>query len=186
MNDEMLDDVIAHDKEYKYAGFWIRFGAAIIDGLILLPFSLLYLLILFGVNVFAISLFGALISMLYKPFMEIKYGATVGKMALGIKVIQTNGEHISTIDGFKRFLLPWAYSSILSIVSLFFLHQSLNGSEQFTFMSLAAKMQETNGLSSLSQIGSLLSVIFGLSIALDKQKRGLHDKIAGTMVVYKE
>ena len=107
MNDEMLDDVIAHDKEYKYAGFWIRFGAAIIDGLILLPFSLLYLLILFGVNVFAISLFGALISMLYKPFMEIKYGATVGKMALGIKVIQTNGEHISTIDGFKRFLLPW-------------------------------------------------------------------------------
>jgi uncharacterized RDD family membrane protein YckC len=35
-------------------------------------------------------------------------------------------------------------------------------------------------------MGSLLSVIFGLSIALDKQKRGLHDKIAGTMVVYKE
>jgi uncharacterized RDD family membrane protein YckC len=165
MNDEILDEELSPENQYKYAGFWIRFGAAIIDGLILLPFSLLYLLILFGVNVFAISLFGAFMSMLYKPFMEIKYGATVGKMALGIKVIQTNGEQISTVDGFKRFLLPWAYSSILSIVSLFCLHQSLNGSEQFTFMSLAAKMQETNGLNSLSQIGSLLTLIFGFSIA---------------------
>ena len=42
MNEESLDEILIDDnhgykEEVQYAGFWIRFGAAWIDGLIFLP-----------------------------------------------------------------------------------------------------------------------------------------------------
>jgi uncharacterized RDD family membrane protein YckC len=90
-----------------YAGFWIRLVAIFIDGLVLWLFQVIVSL-LFGILAEVISgsqyeLIGALISVLlailavladlgYFIFMTYKFQATLGKMALGLRVYTVNLE----------------------------------------------------------------------------------------------
>src|SRR5687767_7279656 len=72
----------------KFGGFWLRLGALIIDTVILAPIS-------FGVMFFNITswksplllIIFSLIAVGYKPAMERYYGATLGKMALKLRVV---------------------------------------------------------------------------------------------------
>ena len=66
----------------QYAGFWIRFGAYIIDWLILTVVCALLSLTCIGIIV-AIPL-----SILYMPWMWWKKGATYGQSALGLRVVR--------------------------------------------------------------------------------------------------
>ena len=90
--------------EMEYAGFWIRFVAKFVDGVIVgVPGYALQ----FGASAFlqdpdmaAIALFvGWLISFIlqlaYSVWLTGKYGATVGKMACGLRVVAPNGQKIS-------------------------------------------------------------------------------------------
>jgi uncharacterized RDD family membrane protein YckC len=88
-----------------YAGFWIRFVAKFVDGVIVgVPGYALQ----FGASGFLqddperamIALFvGWLISFIlqlaYSVWLTGKYGATVGKMACGLRVVTPNGQKIS-------------------------------------------------------------------------------------------
>ena len=72
----------------KYVGFWERFVAALIDGIILsvvsAMFSFLFIPMAFGCGLFAFWIYHWL-------FTGIK-GQTPGKMVLGIKVVDVNGD----------------------------------------------------------------------------------------------
>ena len=101
-----------------YAGFWKRFAAVLIDEFIVGAVTLIIfipMIIMVGVNTFAnedfepsIQMIVGLISAyilfillaitgkwLYYAMMESMKGATIGKMALGIKVTDLNGDRIS-------------------------------------------------------------------------------------------
>ncbi|MEH2462294.1 RDD family protein [Nostoc sp.] len=90
----------------QYAGFWKRFGAALIDGIILYIVEriIIFVLIFFstailrraqGVEVFS-SVLIIVISWLYYAFQESSpQQATLGKQALGIIVTDLNGNQIS-------------------------------------------------------------------------------------------
>ncbi len=152
-------------KEYalEYAGFWVRFGAGVIDILVLLG---IYCIILNIVSWIAISFsmasaFGsqpnnlAVIQRLVSnPIILTVFGAvkvayfvgfwtwrgqTPGKMVLGIKVIRTDSSPITLGYAFLRYL-----GYIVSAVILY--------------------------------IGFIW-------IAFDSRKQGIHDKIADTYVV---
>ena len=85
----------------KYAGFWIRFAAIFLDGLILIIdysifiiiFSLIIILVIPGIasaRGFFIGLMQILsifIVVFYETFMIGKYGATLGKMVCKLKVV---------------------------------------------------------------------------------------------------
>jgi uncharacterized RDD family membrane protein YckC len=110
-----------------YAGFWIRVGAKLIDGLLLYIFNLLTtgaLLLAFGMplirtptgqepNAEAMGWFlGAycaafviqfLASMAYNVWFLKRFGATPGKMALRLKVVRTDGSPLTTGRAFGRF-----------------------------------------------------------------------------------
>ena len=144
----------------NYAGFWIRVGAKLIDGVVLaLP-----LVVLFAVGFvmflapkgkaepqFAVALlplfqlllqFGYLaIKVGYDIFFVGKYGATLGKMACGLRVVTAEGGKVSYGRATGR-----AFAEILS------------------------------GM--ICDIGYLI-------VAFDDQKRGLHDHICNTRVIYK-
>jgi len=84
----------------EYAGFWLRFGAIIIDALLLAAagfvLSFVSLFSLFGVAWFLTSLFSWAIGWLYFSLMESsKLQATLGKIAVGIIVTDTEGRRIS-------------------------------------------------------------------------------------------
>jgi len=76
-----------------YAGFWERFGAAFIDGLILIGVNLV-IRFLFGQTTSDVT--GLIIGWLYGAFLESGPNqATIGKKALGLKVTNMEGERIS-------------------------------------------------------------------------------------------
>jgi uncharacterized RDD family membrane protein YckC len=118
--DQILDAPITSQQPLRYAGFWIRVAAVIIDSIILViaigSISLLvgivagitgglimyYLLVLFG-------------GMFYCFVMESSAKqATYGKMAVGIKVGSVNGERLSFGNAVGRH-----FSKILSAMILY-------------------------------------------------------------------
>lgn len=141
----------------RYAGFWIRFGAKLIDGLIMmivtLPFSFIFpIQFVFNpgsmpdfTKILAqqgiIALLNVLVAMLYTWLMVGRYGATLGKMLVGIKVVTPDGQRISYLRAFARY---WA------------------------------------------ELVSQLTCYIGYIIAaFDDEKRALHDHMCNTRVVYK-
>lgn len=182
----MLDDVIAHDKEYKYVGFWTRFGASFIDGLILIPLNLAYFLVLIDPVLIWAAFLCTLLAIIYKPALEISRGSTWGKDALGIKVLRVDGEPIGVEEGLKRWLLPFGLSGLMSLLAVGAIAMVLDSEQNYGLMELLGKMQNREGaLNMMNWTTSLISLVFGISIAMDASSRGLHDKIGGTMVVYK-
>lgn len=91
--------------ESKYAGFWIRFLAMIIDSIILGIIG--YLLFGSGTSSATMTADGSyavsvnytngqtLIPLLYIIGFWIWKGATPGKMALGLKIVRTNGDKLT-------------------------------------------------------------------------------------------
>jgi uncharacterized RDD family membrane protein YckC len=137
----------------RYAGFWRRFVAYIIDGVILnIIYWVIFIivgLILSSTQSTDIGLFLGLtgglylllfiISLLYYIGLWAWQGATPGKMAMGVKIVKADGSPI----GLSRAILRYI-GYIISAVIIY--------------------------------IGYLM-------IAWDSKKQGLHDKMAGTIVV---
>ncbi|MEK6678254.1 MAG: RDD family protein [Nitrospirota bacterium] len=138
-------------------GFWIRFAAVFVDGIILLIVQGIFVFfvgmgvgmgsimrggipdegqMLSGIIAFFVTIF---IGMAYHIFFVGWRGQTPGKMALKLKIIQTNGEEMTYGKAFLRWV---GYS-----------------------------------------ISGLTLGIGYLMVAFTKQKQGLHDKIAGTYVI---
>lgn len=109
----------------RYAGFWLRFCAAFIDGIILriLNFFLAYLVTLLYIKITGESkaaesvgvIVGILVSWLYYAFLESSAEqATLGKQALGIVVADLDGHQISFGQATARYFSKW-----LSVLTFF-------------------------------------------------------------------
>lgn len=134
--------------QVKYAGFWIRWVANFIDGLILIiPNIIVSLLIKFStfgiIKSILTSISGLLVSWFYFILMTNKYQATLGKKALGIQVVSGKSENLTL----NQIIIRETIGKIISAVILF--------------------------------IGYIMA-------GFTKRKQALHDKIADTLVVYKD
>jgi len=88
-----------------YAGFWIRVLARLIDGVILGIFYSAVGLLFFGSLFAPRAVFGAAFGAMYllqlaagaayEIFLTAQYGGTLGKLALGLRVITANGDRLS-------------------------------------------------------------------------------------------
>lgn len=96
----------------KYAGFWVRAGALLVDGIILGILQQIIKLI-FGTGNF-VTLLLLVLGWIYTVFMLTNYQATLGKMAVGLHVERVNGEKI----GFWRACLREIIGKSLSILIL--------------------------------------------------------------------
>lgn len=146
----------------RYAGFWIRFVARVIDAIILgvVGFIInLPLQLAFGLSAARIggdvttalpAMLGTLglslainivLSALYEIYFLSSRGATIGKLALGLKVIRPDGGGLSTGQATGRF---------------------------FAYL-----------------LDAYFTLTIGFIIAgFDPEKRALHDRIADTRVIY--
>lgn len=97
-----------------YAGFWKRFGATLIDGIILMIPTLLFTGIIKSIFVTYGSSF--LLSFLYRPFFESSsLCGTPGKALVGIAVVNANGEQITFKQACLRFFCTYLSGAILMI-----------------------------------------------------------------------
>jgi uncharacterized RDD family membrane protein YckC len=100
----------------RYAGFWIRFWAALVDSICLLPVFFLQA-ILDGLNFYGYSFFVTvfLCCGYYAFFESGGWQATPGKKLFGLKVIDTLGEKISLQKAIGRYFGKWLSSLIFGI-----------------------------------------------------------------------
>jgi uncharacterized RDD family membrane protein YckC len=153
---QKLREGVAPATAMVYAGFWIRFLAVLIDGIILFVVdSILNFAVLgtsairFGGNpadigaamsgIAVIWLLSVAIQCAYETFFIGKMGATPGKMALGLKVVRADGTPVDYARAAGRY-----FAKILSTIILF--------------------------------IGYIMA-------GFDAQKRALHDMICDTRVI---
>jgi len=124
-----------------------------------------------------------LITTVYKPAMEYLYGATVGKMAMKIRVVGTDYESISLSSAVLRYS-PWLLSNILTLFTtiMMFTHEEFY---DVTGLMELGVIQSELGFSSISTILGLLVFVCALAIVFNDKKQGLHDMIAGTYCIEK-
>lgn len=142
----------------RYGGFWIRFAARLIDGILLqmvfIPLRLMLGLgtlgtmtpnaspeavIALGMVAVLLSLLSFVVAACYEIFMTGLRGATLGKMALGLKVVRADGGPVSLGVATARY-----FATLVSAITL--------------------------------GVGYIMA-------GFDDQKRSLHDRICETRVV---
>jgi uncharacterized RDD family membrane protein YckC len=110
------------DKRYisiDYASFWRRFGAILIDGLII-GLADMIILKASDINAFSI-LIVILIDFSYEIFSIYHNGMTIGKKALKIRVISTLGDKLTLKQAFIRYFSKTLSETFLSIGYLWML-----------------------------------------------------------------
>ena len=119
MEEQILDAPSSVGRKLNYAGFWIRFAAYFIDAVILfiVQFALTFLFAdessLFQPNL-GVQLFSLVLGIVYFCGMESSSRqATLGKMGVGIKVGNANGQRITFVNALGRYL-----GKILSTLTL--------------------------------------------------------------------
>jgi uncharacterized RDD family membrane protein YckC len=121
---QKLKEGVSVTGAFEYAGFWIRFGAKFIDNILLqiVNYALIIPIIGFGglkdstatgVALVIQMLVSFAIQIGYITFFLGKYGATPGKMACKLKVVNPDGTPISYGKAFGRF-----WGEILSGITL--------------------------------------------------------------------
>lgn len=114
----------------QLASLWARVGAYIIDGILML---ILYLPIIFAIGFSAafvdpdaaanplfnaLSVVFILIYLVYEATMLAKWGQTLGKMAVRIKVVSPNGAPLSTGQAWGRAAMRQVFYSCLFLIDL--------------------------------------------------------------------
>lgn len=185
MENEVLDSDFYKDGINKgtieYADFGGRFLATLVDALVFLPIIGLNFLNLINVNSLIIALILQTLAFLYKPFMEGKYGATLGKKACRIKVLDTNLNAISMKDSFIR-NFPWLISYIIGLITTIGVYFSGGFENIDNFMAFGIVMEDSP-MNTISQIYNFIFLGIIGSLIFDKQKQGLHDKLANTLCI---
>lgn len=174
------------NDEIKYATFGDRFAAYILDTLIVgLPTFALNWANFSVLKSFYLYLLLTILGMLYKPLMESRYQATVGKMMMNLKVTDKNFNPIDFEKSLLRsiiYLLPtFAY---IPASYLAFQDASLMQIDNYWGFSQAI----SNTFPALQILNCFLSIIILVDLIVFltddlKQGRSLKDRIAKTFVI---
>jgi uncharacterized RDD family membrane protein YckC len=165
------------------AGFWVRVGATIVDLLVFIPVIALNFWNMYSLKSMPLMIALAAVGMIYKPFMESSYGATLGKMSFGIKVIDDSGNMLTLFSAYIRFL-PNLIGALLTLAASIILFLSPAFQSATTLMEMG-QAQQGGILSLLQLLMNLFIVIDCVFVAFTFRKRALHDMLAGSYCVYK-
>jgi uncharacterized RDD family membrane protein YckC len=179
----------ADNDSLRYAGFWPRFGALLLDVLIMLPlgaftvwgsgryrfFSLYYL--------FPNALFG----LFYGVYLVRRFGGTPGKLIMGVRIRKLHGEPVGYREAFLRYF-PEFFLGLLTSAALIFPLFQITDAEYHAL----AFMERSRRIVQLAPpwyepLRIVQAVWFwGELIVLltNRKRRALHDFIAGTVVIY--
>jgi len=169
-----------------YANFWERFGAYILDALIIgLPSYALNYLNFETLRSFYVYIPIALAGMLYKPYMESTYQATLGKMIVDLKVTDQNFEKIN----FEQSLLR---SAIFMLPVLLYIPVQYVAYDNPTLMEIEGFWDFSQALAVTYPLMSVFNCFFSLIFLADlialladdsKRQRSLKDRLAKTYVI---
>ncbi len=184
MSQPILDEEI-HQPELPpdtvYAAFWQRALATLIDLVVFIPAGALSLYNILQLKILPLAILLTLAFPVYKIFMEYRYGATLGKRALSLKVVDPSGQPINLDQAFRRFAL-YATDTITTIITLvkFF---ALDAFQEVRTMPAYSQFLEDYSNPLLTQVSVFIVVTSIMFVIIDDKKQALHDKLAQTYCI---
>ncbi|MES2984930.1 MAG: RDD family protein [Pseudomonadota bacterium] len=166
----------------KYAGFWVRAVAKLIDCLVMLPITLGTLWSMSrGVETYLLcQLPLSLLAVAYIVYFNGRYGATIGKRVMKLQVLDISGAKIDYKQALCREIVSVAYIFLSCVFSwLSFAHAPSSESA----LSLYIGGQQSPALHFVNLAMQLFVFLDILVLVFNKKKRAIHDFIGGTVVV---
>jgi uncharacterized RDD family membrane protein YckC len=184
MNDKSPEETIFPEADIIYSRFWDRLGALLLDGFIMI-------LITMPVSYFNITSWKipglyiviGLISILYKPVLECRYGATLGKMILGLEVVGHDFGRITVSEEVKRVSF-YLFPAILQHIITAPLYFSSAFDTMYNYREFNRQVTAANP--SLLWISGIVFVLFfadAVAFFVNQPNRTLHDVYADTNVI---
>ncbi len=178
-----------------YVGFWRRLGALLIDMLVALPFFALWYFLSRSFISSSSWFIGAdildtLLLIFYLVFFHYRFGATLGKMAVGIKVTKPDGSAITLKQALLRAIVD-IFCGIIAIILSIYVFTIIDAT-QFAALpeTVFGRSDYIDSLAPTFELFEVILVLWGCSelivLLFNKRKRALHDFIAGTVVIKKE
>ena len=161
----------------RYRTFWPRFGAVIIDSIILWPIGVAFEFVYntgLPIVVFAAFVLDSIIAIAYSVYFHARYGQTIGKWLMKVKVLSVNETRLS----FRQAVLRDAIAILLStLYALYAIVPIFSGKIPNT-------PEFENSIPTLLMHLTLLVVALEVGTMLTNAKRrSLHDFIAGSVVI---
>jgi uncharacterized RDD family membrane protein YckC len=172
----------------RYAGFWPRLAAIIVDMIVLAP--------VIGISFWTLSASRTTALLLELPlafafaFYNIyfigRWGQTIGKMALKIRVVRLDGGEAGFKRAFYRHAVDFAFSVATSALAVYALMSVTD--HEYSMLAFDERVNLAE-----DKTGVWTSALIWLSFAwtgselvvllLNEKRRALHDYIAGTVVI---
>lgn len=127
------------EKEFRYAGFWMRFWAYLIDvlivfsvnGLLLTPLKLINEGMAIDLKFWTLnSILAGVVYYVYFALMTKYFQQTVGKMIMGLEVISSNKASLSWSDVFFREVVVRFIYNVFFVLKLLYLVMVFNKEKQ--------------------------------------------------------
>lgn len=188
MQNKILPVYLENSFEKLYGNFGYRFAAVLLDGLIVSPltFIMMYANSMNMHNFYITYPISLLIIIAYYIYLPVRFGATPGKLIMGLRILKLDGTSIGYKESFLKYIIMLIFTLFNGIILLV----SLSYADASVYNDLSW-MQQQNYLRSFSgwwnyiSIGVVYVVYFGnfILFLLNDRNRSLSDFIAGTVVV---
>jgi uncharacterized RDD family membrane protein YckC len=161
----------------RYNTFWPRFWAGWIDAAVWIPLIFVDLWVEANIHSHVLLALWLVVNTLsfdiYSVAMHAKYGQTLGKMALGVKVLDVSEGRLSLRQALLRDSVPIALGLVMIVDDLPRI--------------LAGAPLDNEGFGLWMQVGAYGSVLWFaaelITMLTNSKRRALHDFIAGSVVV---
>lgn len=174
--------------EKVFAGFWKRLGAAIIDIIVFLPvmFISYYIQSISMLTAMLTTIILTPLFYLYIIYFHYKFGATIGKMVVGIQITLPNGHKIGLKEAVLRssveivitcFVVTAQLIALNHADSVIYLNAELLDRAKYLVLLLPSWYGLINLLNQAWFWSEFIVLLF------NKRKRAIHDFIAGTVVI---
>ena len=172
----------------SYGTFWQRFGAAWADFIVLVPLMVVneILASLSKVAAFALVIPMAASYLGYAIYCHGRFGQTIGKRSMGIRVVRTTGERIGWREAWLRSSVDLGFS-ILNVIGSFVALAAIADADYYGVgwmrrgANLAAHQPSwLHWTWTATQIWVWSEVV---TMLFNKKRRALHDFLAGTVVI---
>lgn len=177
--------IFGDEMTVTYAGFWERFGALFLDGLVLLPFTLINYYNGTTWKSVAIAVVVSVAALVYKPLLEYLYGASLGKKGLTLTVVNRSYGKINGKEAVLRNIFQIVTGLAAIPISIYTLQHG-GGTNRMSAANGFGAFDTATVMSIFYSLGLfMLYLADAICLAANAKKQSLHDLIAGTYVIKK-
>ena len=189
MTDKKLPLYLDNTFQSIYGNFGVRLGALFLDALILSPIFII--ITVFNSmrlsNYYYTFIISQIAILAYYLYLPVRYGATPGKLIMGLTILKVDGSAISYRESFLKFLPSLIIGIMGFVLQCYFI--SLADEETFNNLSW---LKQANYLKSFSpmllwiEVALMYAFHFSNLIVFisNQRKRSIGDQLAGTVSVY--